>query len=126
MYLLRKRNRLRRFHSATIYHIYFFIDLWQQEKERRLREKGIKQRIRKCCPDCWADHHSEWYSLNNTLLSLFLFFSLFATTNLLFLALSKLYCYCLRSVLFLPETEFSTIICFVSSTMYNLLLFSYF
>lgn len=49
-------------------HIYFFIDLWQQEKERCLRGKGIKQHIWECCPDCRTNHYSEWYSFITPLL----------------------------------------------------------
>lgn len=41
----------------------FFVDLWQQEKERCVREKGIKQRVWECSPDCWAYYHSQRYSL---------------------------------------------------------------
>lgn len=62
-------------HSAAIFLIFHvFIDLWQQEKERRLRGKGIKRCIWECRPDCWAYHHSEWYSLI-TLLVCYSFFS---------------------------------------------------
>lgn len=54
------------FLHISLWHV--SIDLWQQEKERRLRGKGIKPSIWKCCPDCRAHHHSEWYSLITLLL----------------------------------------------------------
>ena len=51
-----------RLHSATIplFDI-FSTDLWQQEKTGNLRGKRIS--IWKCCSDCRAHHHSDWYSL---------------------------------------------------------------
>lgn len=53
----------------------FVIDLWQQEKERCLRRKGIKRRIWERCPDCRTHHHSEWYSLITLLLLCYSFSS---------------------------------------------------
>ena len=74
----------------------FSIDLWQQEKERRPRGKGIKRSIWERCPDCGAHHHSEWYGFDNAPppLSFLLLSVCFPPTGRLFLTLSKHHRYC--------------------------------